>query len=71
MRDAAKTKPVYGELAADTSKTAYNLALSDWFHPPVIHKVTQQDGHILVDATDNVLVTQVLLQFRMDRAKQG
>src|SRR5687767_14814752 len=43
-RVASKTNPRYAELAAGTSKNAYNLALSDWFNPPVIHEVSQQDG---------------------------
>ncbi|MDQ3006257.1 MAG: hypothetical protein M3R47_12865 [Chloroflexota bacterium] len=33
------------KLARATSKNAYNIALSDWFHPPVIREVSQQaDG---------------------------
>ena len=59
---AAKTHPVYAELARQTGQPAYNLALSDWFHPPVIHSIQQQNGHILVDVTDNVLVAQVLVK---------
>ena len=46
-------------LAAGTSKNAYNLALSDWFEPPVIHQVTRQTGSIRVNVTDNVQVTEV------------
>jgi hypothetical protein len=53
-RLASKTNPLYTELAQGTSKNAYNLALSDWFHPPVIHEVQQQAGRIRVNATDNV-----------------
>ena len=60
-RVASKTNPLYAELAAGTSKNAYNLALSDWFKPPVIHSVTRQDGSILVSASDNVQVTSVLI----------
>ena len=56
---ASKTNPVYAALAAGTAKNAYNLALSDWFKPPVIHEIIQQAGSILVHATDNVQVTEV------------
>jgi hypothetical protein len=58
---AAKTQPLYAELAGRTQTPAYNIALSDWFKPPVIHQVTRQDGCIFVHATDNVQVTRVLI----------
>ena len=58
---AAKTNPIYAELAQQTLKPAYNIALSDWFHPPVIHEVTRQAGRIRVNATDNVQVAKVLI----------
>jgi hypothetical protein len=58
-RVASKTNPLYTELARGTAKNAYNLALSDWFHAPVIHGVTRQDGLICVDVTDNVQVANV------------
>src|SRR5690349_14056788 len=38
-RQAAKTEPIYAELAKGTLKNPYNIALSDWFHAPKIHKV--------------------------------
>jgi hypothetical protein len=56
---AAREHPIYAELARGTVKTAYNMAVSDWFRPPVIHEVTQREGSLLVRATDNVLVTKV------------
>jgi len=58
-RRAAKTNPIYMEIAKGTTKTAYNIALSDWFNPPIIHSIKQQNGHILIEATDNVLVAKV------------
>ena len=58
-RGAAKAQPIYAELARGTTKNAYNIALSDWFNPPVIHRMERREGRILVDATDNVLVTRV------------
>ena len=63
---ASKTIPIYAELAAGTSKNAYNLALSDWFHAPVIHTITRQAGNICVDVTDNVQVANVLIKILDD-----
>ena len=60
-RWAARVQPVYTELAKGTMKTPYNIALSDWFNPPVIHQVQRRDGRILVEANDNVLVTKVVI----------
>ena len=60
-REAAKAQPIYAELAAGTIKSTYNFALSDWFNPPVIHKIERVDGHIRVQASDNVMVTKVLV----------
>jgi len=60
-REAAKSQPIYGELAAGTIKSAYNFALSDWFNPPVIHCSERRDGLIRVEASDNVMVTQVVI----------
>jgi hypothetical protein len=57
---AAKTEPVYAELAAVTPMwTAYNHALHDWFHPPQIGCLAQEDGYVLVEASDDGLVTKV------------
>src|SRR6476646_4293671 len=37
---AAREFPIYAELAAaSTMRTAYNFALSDWWHAPVIHHI--------------------------------
>ena len=58
-REAAKAQPIYAELAAGTIKSAYNFALSDWFNPPVIHNIERVDGHVRVQASDNVMVTKV------------
>jgi len=58
-REAAKTQPRYAELAANTMKTAYNVALSDWFHPPVIHSIALQGSLVRVHASDNVQVVRV------------
>jgi hypothetical protein len=58
-RMAAKTHSIYAELAQQMLKPAYNIALSDWFHPPVIHEVARQGGRIRVNVTDNVQVAKV------------
>jgi len=58
-KKASRTNPIYAELAKGTMKNAYNMALGDWFHPPVIHEVTQRSGTIRVQATDDVTVASV------------
>ena len=58
-RGAAKSQPIYAKLAEGTIMSAYNFALSDWFNPPVIHKIEQVDGRIRVQASDNVMVVKV------------
>jgi hypothetical protein len=58
-RQAAKTQPIYAQLAEGTVKSAYNFALSDWFNPPVIHAIEREAGHVIVRASDNVMVTRV------------
>jgi len=60
-RVAAKTQPVYAELAKGTVKSPYNWALADWFHPPVIHSIEREGKRIRVHATDNVLVAKVVV----------
>ena len=66
---AARLQPIYAELAKGTMKTAYNIALSDWFNPPVIHQVQRRDGRILVEASDNVMVTKVVITILDDEGK--
>jgi hypothetical protein len=39
--------------------TAYNLAIKDIAHPPVIHRVLRKDGHIPVHAWDEIMVASV------------
>jgi hypothetical protein len=59
-KEAARILPVYQERAAATPTwTAYNHAMYDWFHPPQIGCLAQEDGYILVEARDDVLVTRV------------
>lgn len=69
-RRAAQDQPIYAELAAATTmKTAYNFALSDWWHAPVIHRIQRLDGRILVEATDNVLVASVQVTILDEKRK--
>ena len=69
-RQAAQDQPIYAELAAATTmKTAYNFALSDWWHAPVIHRIERQDGRILVEATDNVMVANVQVTILDEKRK--
>ena len=58
-RGAAKKHSIYAQLARGTVKSPYNWALSDWFHPPVVHQIERTKGHIRIRATDNVMVTRV------------
>jgi len=45
---AAKTEPVYAELAAVTPRwTAYNHAMYDWFHAPQIGCLEQEEGYTI------------------------
>ena len=60
-RQAARTQPVYAGLAQGTMMTAYNIAISDWFNPPVIHGVECHENEILVDASDNVRVVKIVV----------
>ncbi|RPI91943.1 MAG: hypothetical protein EHM40_14410 [Chloroflexi bacterium] len=58
---AARGNPIYAEIAAGTLKNAYNVALSDWCNPPVIHTIERSEGYIRIWASDNVMVTKVQL----------
>lgn len=68
-RLAAKTNPVYAKLAKGTTKTAYNIALSDWFNPPIIDLVKWEEGRIRIWASDNVLVTKILVTVMDEQEK--
>lgn len=68
-RFAAKKQPIYAELAKGTKKSAYNLARSDWFNPPVIHEVRYGASQILVQASDIVMVTKVVITILNEQGK--
>ena len=57
---AYKNYPIYEEMAAELPMiNAYNLAIKDISHPPVIHRVLRKDERILVNASDEILVSRV------------
>jgi hypothetical protein len=65
-----QTQPVYVELAAAAPmKTAYNFAVSDWFKPPVIHRIERRNGQIRVEATDNIGVVRVRVTVRDEQGQ--
>ena len=68
-RHASKIHPIYSKLTKGTTKNAYNIALSDWFNPPVVHHIERKDGWIRVDASDNVMVTKVLVNILDEEGK--
>jgi hypothetical protein len=53
------SEPIYAQLKEGTMKTAYNIALADYFHPPVIHEVKREGSRLKIHASDDVLVTGV------------
>ena len=56
---AAKDNPIYIKKAEGTAKNAYNVALGDWFKPPIIRRIEWLDGKVRVSASDDVMVTRV------------
>ena len=68
-RSAAKKYPIYAELAKGTMKNAYNIALSDWFNPPVIHRIDRRAGAIRVEAGDDVRVAKVRVKIVDENGK--
>jgi hypothetical protein len=73
-RVAAKANPIYAKLAEGTPKNAYNIAIGDWFNPPVIRRIEWHEGHIRVRANDDVMVTRVTVTILDDegqRLEQG
>ena len=61
----AKDEPVYEQKAEGTTKSAYNIAMADWFHEPEILEIDLSGWHgqagqtIRIKAQDDVKVTQV------------
>ena len=68
-RDASCTNPIYAKLAEGTMKNAYNVALGDWFHSPVIHSVERKGSSIHIEATDDVMVASVQVKILNEAGK--
>ena len=64
---ASKTHPIYAQLAEGTTKNAYNMAMRDFFHAPVIDEVDLSGYNglagnpIIVRAHDDFKVTRLLV----------
>lgn len=63
----AKDNPLYTRKAAGTARNSYNLAISDWLHPPEILALELGDWHgqpgavIRIQAQDDVQVCLVTI----------
>ena len=68
-REASRTNPIYAQLAEGTMKTAYNIALGDWFHAPVIQRVEKRGKTIRVQASDDVMVAGVQVMILDEKGK--
>lgn len=72
---AYKENPIYAIKAEGTRMNAYNVALADWMHPPVIRSMSLHSGSLIrVEATDDVQVTHVIvtvLDGQGQRLEQG
>ena len=66
---ASRSLAIYAQLAEGTMKNAYNIALGDWFHPPVIHRVERKGSVIRVQASDDVMVTSVQMLVLDEKGK--
>ncbi len=67
---ARKEYPIYAQLAADLPMVnSYNLAIKDISHPPVIHRVLRKDGRILVNASDETMVSTVRVMVHDEQGK--
>src|SRR5512139_2444377 len=67
---AYKHYPIYAELAADLPMVnAYNLAIKDISHPPVIHRVLREDGRIWVNASDEISVASVQVRIHDENGR--
>lgn len=58
-KPASQSNPVYAQLAAGTMKNAYNVAMGDWFNPPVIQRLGRYGAAVRIWATDDVQVAGV------------
>ena len=68
-RSAARSQPIYAGLAEGTMKNAYNVALGDWFNPPVIHRLERLGKAIRIQASDEVMVASVQVMILDEQGK--
>ncbi len=66
---ACKEEPVYAALARGKNQNAFNVAVADFFRPPVIHAIERGEGVVRVTASDNVMVTRVTVQILDGKGK--
>jgi len=58
---ASKENPIYAQKAKGTSLNAYNVAVRDWWRPPVIDRISVEPGNVCVSAHDDVTVCRVTI----------
>ena len=58
-KPASISNPIYARLAEGTMKNAYNVAMGDWFNPPIIQRLGRYGAAIRIWATDDVQVAGV------------
>ncbi len=58
-KPASKSNLLYARLAEGTMKNAYNVAMGDWFNPPVIQRLGRYGAAVRIWATDDVQVAGV------------
>jgi hypothetical protein len=68
-REASRTNPIYAKLAEGTMKNAYNVALGDWFHAPVVQRVERRGKTVRIEATDDVMVASVQVMILDEKGK--
>lgn len=71
---ASRENPIYAQIAKKKSKkktqNAYNVAVRDWFKPPVIERIEWHRGHIRVIARDDTMVTRVTVTVVSDEGRR-
>jgi hypothetical protein len=66
-RQAARSVPLYAELAKQRRQSAYTIASSDWLQAPVVHRVERRFGRIDIYASDNVQVAKIYVTIRNEQ----
>ncbi len=62
--------PIYAELADKLPMiTAYNMAMSDIAHPPVIYRIQRKGRRILVNASDEIKVAGVRVSVHDEKGR--